>query len=626
MKENVMKDNAMNNNSILQKDSSLWVTSCKIISSLTLFVLLFSCTFLVFNSFYTFGKAVDLEAVDGNISVDMSYYNDYCIGLLGEWDYVEGQFLTPQQFNEIPKEQLGKIVLPIKTIGKAGGPSTYRLLIKTSEVKQKQLGMYIQHEFEDLAVYVNGNLVAENKNGIQNNFNLSNYIADFSLNDNSDINEIIIAANSSKNQTLFYHKNILIGSVRNIIEYAVWEWAKTFFQVGLLIALLINGLVFTILRPEHKLITRMNIFDSLMIARLIFGLPELYMLLSSEFPGFSILDGLTTRLQLSTLMLAGSAGMALSDTIFNGGVRTKISKVVSYAYIGFSVIVFLPFAIDKLTLFAILPLYILTTSLMLISMLNCLKTNKTRYIIMQIFKTAYIGIIIMFDLLKMAGIVSSEWQFTQYYILFFLVHVIVRLMDNNNSYKTVETLNNNLEKMVVQRTSQLLEANKKLSEISVRDALTGAFNRLHFERVIEQAVVEFYEKPYNLFMCILDLDSFKKINDTYGHAVGDEVLITLAKILHTSLPPEVTLARIGGEEFILLIKNVLPKEAYDMIEDARKAVEENKKKNEKHTTASFGFTQFKEGMTSKDLFKAADACLYKAKNTGKNKIVSDIAI
>jgi len=156
------------------------------------------------------------------------------------------------------------------------------------------------------------------------------------------------------------------------------------------------------------------------------------------------------------------------------------------------------------------------------------------------------------------------------------------------------------------------------------DFLTGLVNRKRFERAIEDAIKDFHKKNYPFSIIFVDVDNFKKVNDTYGHLVGDIVLKEIASIFKFYLRANTVVGRIGGEEFCILLPGVEIEDAKNIAERLRKIIENREIKLEDGTvlkvTASFGVTQVKMGDTLKTILERADKALYKAKKTGKNKV------
>ncbi len=165
------------------------------------------------------------------------------------------------------------------------------------------------------------------------------------------------------------------------------------------------------------------------------------------------------------------------------------------------------------------------------------------------------------------------------------------------------------------------------------DALTGFYNRHQLEDRIKQEVSHAKRKGTHLCAIMTDIDFFKKVNDSYGHAAGDLVLKTVAKIIRTQLREYDIAARYGGEEFIILLPFTNKKEACLVAERLRKAVKAkviniekvNSKTKTKNIsiTISLGVTEYNPKTENlKDFMLNVDKALYKAKETGRNRVVS----
>ena len=163
------------------------------------------------------------------------------------------------------------------------------------------------------------------------------------------------------------------------------------------------------------------------------------------------------------------------------------------------------------------------------------------------------------------------------------------------------------------------------------DALTGFYNRRQLEERIKQEVSNAKRQNAPLCGIMTDIDFFKSVNDNYGHAVGDLVLKTIAKIIRGQLREYDIAGRYGGEEFSILLPFTKIEEAQMVAERLRKTIENraidiSKVNPDAETktlniTLSLGIYEMKEHDNDEDLFKKADKALYQAKNTGRNKVV-----
>ncbi|NLY51489.1 MAG: GGDEF domain-containing protein [Firmicutes bacterium] len=169
-------------------------------------------------------------------------------------------------------------------------------------------------------------------------------------------------------------------------------------------------------------------------------------------------------------------------------------------------------------------------------------------------------------------------------------------------------------------TYAALEALAKLSET---DGLTGLYNRNGFDRRLREKMASLTHSSQDLALIMIDLDDFKQINDQWGHQYGDSVLVALANHLRTAVPPEGTLARWGGEEFIVLLPGYNLDQASKTAEELRKHLAEQRYAHDTGVTASFGVAVAEHGESCESLLRRADELLYLAKAGGKNRVASD---
>lgn len=178
-----------------------------------------------------------------------------------------------------------------------------------------------------------------------------------------------------------------------------------------------------------------------------------------------------------------------------------------------------------------------------------------------------------------------------------------------------------LRRTVKARTIELERANQQLTTLSLTDELTQIHNRRYFMERLKEI------KPQNrpIAVMVFDIDDFKAINDTWGHAVGDEVIRLVADAAKESLGPDILMARVGGEEFALLAFDLDYCEAHDQAESLCAAVSAIKLDTEAiaKVSVSLGCAYYQSPDSVLDLI-AADRLMYQAKTWGKNRAVSEI--
>lgn len=169
---------------------------------------------------------------------------------------------------------------------------------------------------------------------------------------------------------------------------------------------------------------------------------------------------------------------------------------------------------------------------------------------------------------------------------------------------------------------QRLEAtNRRLKDRAARDGLTGLYNHSMFLEQVEREYHRAVRTAANLSLIMLDVDHFKRYNDTYGHLAGDAVLQTLSRVLERTIRAGDIPARYGGEEFTVLLPDTGVAEACVVAERLRKRVSEYAWPNPP-VAASFGVATLNlQTNTSLGLIAAADQALYHAKDTGRNRVV-----
>ncbi len=181
-------------------------------------------------------------------------------------------------------------------------------------------------------------------------------------------------------------------------------------------------------------------------------------------------------------------------------------------------------------------------------------------------------------------------------------------------------------KQIDETTRRLQDSEARLRELSVRDALTGLFNRRYLEETLEREIHRAERKQLSLGIIMLDLDYFKRFNDTYGHAAGDAALQALGSSLKAYLRGSDIACRYGGEEFVL----ILPEASLEVTRQRAERLSQDVKKlkvtyNEmllETITLSLGVAAFPEhGTNYSSLMAAVDAAMYRAKNEGRDRVV-----
>ncbi len=562
-------------------------------------------------------------AVEGRLSLGEYSLAQKPVELKGDWEYYPGVPETGETLAAPLPDAADYRLFPIGTLTQAEETASYRLQLQLKDWQHATL--YIPNLKDDVQVYLDGRRV--DSLGEVSGGNTSPYLrAVFPLSQieaGEQSHALVLSVNQEPGGTPLYKRGVILGTQDGISLLMYINAVNAMMIVGFLGIILISGCIFLAMRPEHKMISLLTLFDTMLILRIVFGMPEISIFLQTLWPRFYISDRTCLSLQLFFLMLGGIMGALLANHLFDP--EDRIPRYITLplpAMFGILAIV-MPLNLglfERMGIPLILGVYFLTFGVVFLQYLVYWKREKGFYAAFQIVKTTYVGLLIFYDIWMM----NQKTHFiavVYLYLIFFMAHLFIRLHDNNQSYQSVERLNQNLEKTVQERTAELTRANTILAELSTRDPLTGTHNRLYMETVMERTLASPTAEADLIHLCMFDLDHFKRVNDLHGHDVGDEQLKYVVNLVSSMMGEHAVLARVGGEEFVIFYTGLGSEETLQNVEALRRAVEQDAKRDPKHTTASFGLARYREGMSQKDLLKLADRCLYKAKNKGRNRVV-----
>ena len=215
---------------------------------------------------------------------------------------------------------------------------------------------------------------------------------------------------------------------------------------------------------------------------------------------------------------------------------------------------------------------------------------------------------------KLMFVLVALWFFT------FLFYLILRLRDysiqRNTERKRREELEHNLVVLEVEKSDY--------EKASKEDALTGCLNRAGFTSVLTQEQEHLNNGGGALSFIMLDIDFFKKVNDTWGHSVGDEVLVNLSKLIRSRIRTTDALVRWGGEEFVILCSDTPLQNAQFLAEKLRTNVENTQLISQQQITCSFGVAEMLPHEDPKSVFDRLDKALYSSKRGGRNSVTAAI--
>jgi diguanylate cyclase (GGDEF)-like protein len=231
---------------------------------------------------------------------------------------------------------------------------------------------------------------------------------------------------------------------------------------------------------------------------------------------------------------------------------------------------------------------------------------------------------------------ENQSQFVMYAVFSILVSLGVAIMAVWYGQKLsaqLEEINRYLEEKIEERTEdllvtqrELLDDNTELARLALTDSVTGLSNRTHMGQILQKEFSRFVRHAQRFGIIMIDIDHFKQVNDSYGHDVGDRILIELSRKFEQATRNSDSIARWGGEEFLICCTTISENDLYPIAENIRNMIVESEFEIAEKITISLGCAMIQEGEKVNQLLKRADVALYAAKNNGRNQtVVSEFA-
>ena len=263
--------------------------------------------------------------------------------------------------------------------------------------------------------------------------------------------------------------------------------------------------------------------------------------------------------------------------------------------------------------------------------------NRRRYGSRLVFLgTALLFVFVINDILNNMGVIRTSFMASFGLVAFVICQTYITMMrfttamsENQRLYHSLAERDSKLKAFSssledqISLGEQLQRQNKELENLANRDTLTGLPNRRGMLPHAKRAMLRHQQEQSPFCLLLIDIDSFKQINDTLGHDKGDRVLSESATVMSAVLRDQDVIARWGGEEFLVLLSATSLVGAAILAEKLRARVESEVSERMSHVvTATIGVAEFKEGESFEQIFRRADLAMYKGKQAGRNRVVS----
>lgn len=604
---------------------------------------------------------IKLKVETGVIDLTQIQLKNDVVSIDGQWEFYWNQLLAPGEgetgvltnYVQIPSSW-NKYIVNGEHSGY--GYATYRLQFITKE--NERLALKLPRVFTAYKLWVNGEMVASaGKVGETKDTMTPQYLPQVGIFEpQQGVNEILIQVSN------FYHRSggmlesIKLGGEKQILRLRYESIAREFIIFGSLIFIGAYHFALFFFRKKNISSLWFGLFCLLLGIRTILVGERFFIYL---FPHFSW--EIAHKIQTLTFYFGAPLILMFFMSVFPRYFHPRIIRLAQIVGAVFGLLVlltpariFTPFNpiyqiwAGFLIIYILVPLAKISVhkvkgnGFIIIGALALLLSSANDIIFLSIWMNDA-GSEFLRTLIR-TGNLSSVGQ-----VIFAFTNSLLIAKNFSDSLEQKEVLtarlteiNYNLDELVSQRTKDLEKSNEKiekqklkleevnraLKELSFHDPLTGVWNRRKYDQTLEIEWRRCLRHKRPLALILLDIDNFKKFNDTYGHMAGDECLVKIGEMLKNSLSRASDMvARYGGEEFIVLLPDTGKEEAIKVAEMLRQKIESMHIQHEKslvnnYVTVSLGVTsKIPDNNSSyEDLFKMSDRALYLAKNTGKNNL------
>lgn len=573
---------------------------------------------------------IDVKNGVAIIDSDMDF-GEVVFTLNGEWMCADNVYVESVESLELllASNVFELRTLPETRLDQVKEQKTYSLdLVFESVVSEfSRAAIAIPFLYEDTKLYLNGMEMEPYEpfsSLMGTDTELHIYLLKDYMVDTTERQKLVITVNEEGDDYGLFRREVMISDVSTFYEQVQVEDGLQNLFVGMMIISILMGWINMLIMPRHNMLTSMTMLDTTLMMYFFFVVCKLPVHTFNALLGGVYGEQIIRGIVLGLFCLAGYWGNRLGRDIFDPDREIGVleDKILGGVWIFGAVInTIFPQHYGTVAKFFTLLVFMYTFKLLIQRILRCRK--KGQYDVVQkihAFKAMIVGALLTYDLLTLNVYPRNNNILLAGYCLFFFIQLLMRANVHKEAFDVIREDKKVLEVKVEERTKELFEANENLRNLMNIDPLTKAFNRLYFEEtLLNEIEMSVTNKEHSFHLCLFDLDNFKHINDTYGHQVGDEQLIDAVKATKNVIGDQGIISRIGGEEFVVMFKDMTDVKVILMVENIRLELEKLSEK-EGRTTGSFGVTRYKNDDTRKSAFIRVDQCLYHSKNHDKNCI------
>lgn len=611
--------------------------------SKTLSIALFFMTMLIFLPLiYHFGVALQptiKHAVAGQITIQPSDFSQRnTLALDGDWSFFWQQLLEPEQAktaiqqSSLIKGSGGWQSTKYDSGHDAIGYATYHLDVALQQ-PTSNLAVYIPQIESAYRLYINaefmasGGVVTDTESSAKPEYNTTIV----RIPDGLETFSVTIQVSNYHSSWGGLWAPIILGDADSLHTITRDKVALSMFILGALLITVIHFLIQFFLRPADNIPLVFACICLLLFVRE-FTVEHMSFALSAFSGGFVLI----TKLNFFSFYAGIPVALYFFHLCYPQVFHRKLClSVYSVCVVFAAFILFFPTRYFGLSVL-VFQLIALLVMVYILQRVWVATTKKQRGAGVMLFGSLIAFAFALNDMLNMNGMITTGRFFSLGVVGFIMCQSFVtnsrfdNLINKNASLTDklkernadLELMSALLETKVEQRTLQLKLANKELKALANNDPLTNTFNRHGLQQHIQGAFERFRRSEEPFSIVLIDYDHFKEINDTYGHDVGDIVLLTGADLIKGGIREQDKLARWGGEEFLILLPDTNLEGALAIADKLKNTI--NAKPIGQplgvRVSVTGGVAQAKKNDSFESLFKRADGALYKGKEQGRNRI------
>ncbi len=543
---------------------------------------------------YIFGTAENYSdvftAIQGELELTKNDLN-YVIPLNGEWEFYDHVLLDPTSSN------VEKSIVSVPHTWKGSNYGSYRLKI-TGLIPGEVYGLYALDNSSAFAIYIDDQLLGVNGSVATKKTEEVHYWNPelFSFEASKENITITVQLSNHHSYPGGLYRDIRFGRFKNLIAYRERNVIHQVLLIGgILIMSLYNFSTHILNRKEH--------------AAMYFGLFNMIVALRIALTGERLINGwvnVSNWDYLLKLQFLTGAGMLVVFSLFMYNLFPKsINKKATISVSVFGTLIVVPIFFLPISTLSIIDSIFLVGSLsyfiyLIYTLVKSMRANEEGSIF------SFIGILFITGSIVLDTLMPTNTNVIPLGVFIFII----------------------LQSLVIsERYSFLVEENLKLQNIATRDGMTNLYTKEHFSKLVSENIIKTHGQDINHGMMFIDIDNFKRINDSYGHDIGDEVIKSIAEKLMKSLRYSDTACRFGGDEFVVWLPHAKADESEQIAKRILDHIAEPIKISEStiQISASIGISFYpKDGSDVDSLVSSCDTRMYRAKSDGKNRYYSHV--